>query len=245
VRIEQLLDSTVLREPAPERRPYVIVNFVCTVDGRATIQGRSGLLGDDGDHAIFHGLRERADAVLAGTTTLATERYGRILGKAERRTRRVERGMSPEPLACVITRSGELPSEIPLFAEPEARIIVFSPYELDPSQFSAEVEPHRLPPTESMLEEAMLVLRQEHDVRMLLCEGGPTLFGSMLGSGVVDELFLTVAPKLAGGGTGPPISSGLELPVPAALEVRWVLERAGSLYLRYELASGGNGTMSR
>jgi riboflavin biosynthesis pyrimidine reductase len=235
VQIEALLDSIESRELAPEHRPYAIVNFVSSVDGRATLQGRSGLLGDDGDHAIFHGLRERVDAVLAGTGTLAAERYGRILGKAERRGRRSQSGLSPEPLACVITRSGELPIDIPLFAEPEARIIVFSGHEVDPRQFAAGVEIHRLEPGESMLDEALEVLRHEHGVRTLLCEGGPTLFSSMLHRGVVDELFLTVAPKLAGGGLGPPISSGPELPEPASLQLRWVLERDGSLFLRYSL----------
>ena len=53
----------------------------------------------------------------------------------------------------------------------------------------------------------------------LLCEGGPTLFGSLLGEGLVDELFLTLAPKLTGGGRGPTISSGTELSEPWALTV--------------------------
>ena len=57
------------------------MNFISSADGRATFHGRSGQLGDDGDRAMFHGLREHVDAVLAGTRTIATESYGRILGK--------------------------------------------------------------------------------------------------------------------------------------------------------------------
>jgi riboflavin biosynthesis pyrimidine reductase len=68
---------------------------------------------------------------------------------------------------------------------------------------------------------------------MLLCEGGPTLFGAMVHERVLDELFLTIAPKLAGGGTGPAITSGPELPEPELLRLQWVLEREGSLFLRY------------
>ncbi|MBV9309371.1 MAG: dihydrofolate reductase family protein, partial [Solirubrobacterales bacterium] len=159
VQIEALLDSIALHDLPPAQRPYVLVNFVCTVDGRATLQGRSGLLGDDGDHAIFHGLRERVDAVLAGTTTLAVERYGRILGKAERRERRIQLGKPAEPLACIITRTGELPTDIPLFAEPEARIVVFSPREPDLQGIAAQVQLHELDPNEDVLNHALRVLR--------------------------------------------------------------------------------------
>src|ERR1700719_2387649 len=88
------LDDAGVAELAPSSvadgpRPYTTVNFISSVDGRATFHGRSGALGDDGDHAVFHGLREWSDAVLAGTRTLATERYGRIIGKTERRERRL------------------------------------------------------------------------------------------------------------------------------------------------------------
>src|SRR5580704_11719422 len=69
-------------------RPYTVANFVASADGRATFDGRSGHLGDDGDRSVFHGLREQVDAVLVGTGTLRAERYGRILGKVERRERR-------------------------------------------------------------------------------------------------------------------------------------------------------------
>jgi 5-amino-6-(5-phosphoribosylamino)uracil reductase len=73
-------------------------------------------------------------------------------------------------------------------------------------------------------------------VRSLLCEGGPTLFGALLHERVVDELFLTLSPKLTGGGTGPTISSGPELMNPRGMSIEWLLERNGSLYLRYRVA---------
>src|SRR6266700_7500981 len=101
--IEQRLAALEFAAPTGGR-PHTVVNFVSSADGRATFAGRSGQLGDDGDKAIFHGLRERVDAILAGTRTVALENYGRILGKEERRERRVRRGLSPEPLACLISR---------------------------------------------------------------------------------------------------------------------------------------------
>jgi riboflavin biosynthesis pyrimidine reductase len=235
VEIERLLGSLELATHAPPERPYTLVNFVSSVDGRATIGGRSGPLGDDGDRATFHGLREQVDAVLAGTVTLRTERYGRILGKPERRQRRIERGLSPEPIACIVTRSGDIPTDIPVFDEPEARVVVFAPTEVDTDDCAAAVDVVRLDPGELTLTTALRRLRADFGVGSLLCEGGPTLFGALLHEGVVDELFLTVSPMLAGGGRGPTISSGPELADPQGVRLEWLLERNGALYLRYRL----------
>jgi 5-amino-6-(5-phosphoribosylamino)uracil reductase len=235
VEIEPLLASLTGGLEAREDRPYTMVNFISSVDGRATIKGRSGGLGDDGDRAMFHGLREQVDAVLAGTGTLRTERYGRVLGKAERRERRVARGLTPEPLACIISRSGELPTNIPLFSEPEARVVVFAPTHPDTSGATAQVEVVVLEREELTPTAVLRLLRAHHGVETLLCEGGPTLFGALLHERVADELFLTLAPKLAGGGAGVPITSGPELDEPQPMHIRWLLERNGSLYLRYSL----------
>lgn len=235
VDLEPLLDGLALSMQAPQDRPYVIVNFVMTTDGRATLRGRSGPLGDEGDHALFHGLREQVDAMLAGTVTLRTERYGRVLGRPERRRRRVERGLTAEPLACIFTRSGDVPTDIPLFEEPEARIVIFSPTEIDTERCDATIDIVRLDPTELTLTTALRRLRSDFGIRSLLCEGGPTIFGALLQEGLVDELFLTLAPKLAGGGRGPTISSGPELADPSPVRIKWLLEREGSLFLRYVL----------
>jgi riboflavin biosynthesis pyrimidine reductase len=235
VDIEPLLASLTNGVEIPDARPYTLVNFIASVDGRATLKGRSGGLGDDGDRAVFHGLREQVDAILAGTGTLRAERYGRMLGKPERRARRVAQGRTAEPLACIISRSGELPTDIPLFDEPEARIVVFAPARPDTSAAKAQVEVVVLDPDELTASTILGMLRANHGIRTLLCEGGPTLFGGLLQEHMTDELFLTLAPKLAGGGAGVPITSGPELADPQPLRIRWLLERNGSLYLRYSL----------
>ena len=243
VDVQALLSSLDLtRSPAPSaahtpaERPYTVVNFVSSVDGRATLHGRSGGLGDDGDRAMFHGLREQVDAVLAGTGTLRTERYGRMLGREERRRRRIERGVSPEPLACIVSRSGDIPIDIPLFTQPDARVAIFTPADVDTSGAVAHVDIVRLDPGELTLTTVLRRLHSDYAIRSLLCEGGPTLFGALLHEGVVDELFLTLAPKLAGGGAGPTITAGPELADAQTLEISWLLERDGLLYLRYSIA---------
>lgn len=235
VEVVDLLASLELAPLEPLDRPYTIVNFISTADGRATIAGRSGPLGDEGDRAMFHGLREQVDAVMVGSGTLRTERYGRILGKSERRERRLARGRDAEPLATIVCRSNELPTEIPLFAEAEAKVIVFSPETIDLSAAEAQVELVHVERGELTLTTVMRRLRADHGVQTLLCEGGPTLFAALLHEELVDELFLTVAPKLAGGGRGPTITTGPELTEPLDLELAWLLERDGSLYLRYKV----------
>ncbi len=185
---------------------------------------------------MFHGLRQRVDAVLAGTTTLRQENYGRVLGKPERRSARTERGLGPEPLACMVSRSGDIPTGIRMFGEPEARIVVFSPTELDTAGIRAQVTMVVLPESELTFTTAMRCLRREHGIRLLLCEGGPTVFGALLAEGLIDELFLTIAPKLVGGGEAPTIAEGPELDPPREMRLRWLLERNGSLYHRYAIA---------
>lgn len=234
-RVDELLGSLNLIGLAPPERPYTIVNFVASADGRAAFKGRSGLLGDEGDKALFNGFRERVDAVLAGTGTLRTERYGRLVRDPARRQRRAEAGLTPEPLACVMTRSGNVPTDIPLFSDPHSRIVVFTPAELDTSNLAAEINVVHLDPGELTLTTMMRWLRSDYDVRALLCEGGPTVFGALLREHLVDELFLTVAPKLAGGGSSPTISAGPELTDLQELTLQWALEREESLYLRYKL----------
>jgi riboflavin biosynthesis pyrimidine reductase len=233
VQIGEVLAGLRLRDLAPADRPYVIANFVSTVDGRATFQGGSGHLGDEGDLEVFRALRREVDAVLAGTGTLRAERYGRILKLPESREGRRRRGLAPEPLATTLTRSGNVPLDIPLFAEPEAKVVLFSGREIDVSRAAAQVEVVVLHPPE--LASALVYLRTHHQVRLLLCEGGPAMLAALVRARLLDELFLTLAPELTGGGSGPALTTGPELPELRGMELASVLERAGSLFLRYRL----------
>ncbi len=232
----EMLESLHLEERAHADRPYTIVNFISSADGRATFHGRSAPLGDEVDRDMFHGLREQNDAVMAGTHTIRLERYGRMTRDPERRERRVAAGREPEPLACVVTRSGDVPTEAPIFSEPEARIAVFGPVGMELESTVAQVEEVRLDPGELTLTTVMRRLRWDFGVSSLLCEGGPTLFNGLLQESLVDEVFLTLAPKLSGGGTAPGVTTGPELPELQRLNLVWALEHNDSLYLRYRLA---------
>jgi riboflavin biosynthesis pyrimidine reductase len=79
---------------------------------------------------------------------------------------------------------------------------------------------------------ALLRSLREEGIRALLCEGGPTLHGALQAAGLVDELFLTIAPKLVGG-EAPRIVEGGALPETTGLELAWLLEHEGELFARY------------
>src|ERR1035441_9345244 len=104
VQASELLSGLRPGSHAPAGRPYTVANFAASADGHATFAGRSRKLGDDGDREIFHGLREQVDAVLAGTETLRTERYGRIIPDAARRGRRVAAGPNGAPPPGLVAR---------------------------------------------------------------------------------------------------------------------------------------------
>jgi riboflavin biosynthesis pyrimidine reductase len=235
-----LLDGYLAGVAGSERRPYTLVNFVASADGRAAVQGRSRAFSDPGDRALFHALREAADAVMAGTGTLAAERYGRMIRDHEARERRRRSGRRPEPLAVTATRSGRLALDIPLFHCAEAEIVVFSGASVALGEVAATVHletlaDHHGPGEPSPLREALRALRERYGVRLLLCEGGPRLFAALLRERLVDELFLTVVPALTGGESGPAITMGEPSPELTAMLLAGLAERDGTLFMRYRL----------
>jgi riboflavin-specific deaminase-like protein len=221
------------RTQAPVGRPYAFANMIGTADGKATIGGRAGPLGNEADRELFQELRTVPDAILVGSGTLRAERYGRLVRDPALRERRVQRGLDPDPLGCVVTRSGELPFDIPLFSEPGSRVVVYTSAEHPFPETAAAVEVVRMPADELTMSAALGRLRTDHGVRSLLCEGGPAVLASLLAEDLLDELFLSIAPKLAGGRDVPTVVDGAGLPEPAELGLVWAFESEGYLFLRY------------
>jgi len=224
----------------PEDRPYVLLNMVATVDGRAAIGGRSGPIGSRADARMFAELRAIVDAVLVGTGTLRSERYGRLVRDPERRARRAAAGLAEDPAVVLLSRELDLPWDAPLFAEPAQRVVIGcgAGARGAPPATAARVElvPLEAPGPGSLLRE----LRARHGVRSVLCEGGPTLNARLLADGVLDELFLTVGPVLTGDEGEPAIVGGPALPDPVALDLRWVLRHGSELFLRYAVVAPGD-----
>ncbi len=210
----EALDDLDLAADAPADRPRVVLNMVASVDGRDSVDGRSAPLSTPADRELFHGLRGSVDAVLAGTATLRAERYGRLVRDPARREARTRRGLAPDPLAVVLSRSGDVPEDLPLLADREQPAVVLR---------GADAEPGT----------ALAALRTEHGVRSLLCEGGAHLNAGLLDAGVVDELFLTLSPLLARGDGGQIVAAGTG--GPRALRLVWALEHDDALFLRFRV----------
>lgn len=216
--VEEQLDTYRPCEEAPEGRPFVAMNFAVTVDGRATIAGVSGPIGSDADTAMLVGLRTRFDAVMIGAGTMRAERYGSLPG---------------ERLMAIVSGSLELPWDAALFTEGAGQVVVFTSSDAQPPPTATPVSVVRHEGAVD-LTAALRLLRDEHGVRALLSEGGPRLHAEMQAAGLVDELFLTTSPKLAGG-AAPRILEG-ELPDLEPLELAWLLEEDGELFARYRRA---------
>jgi riboflavin-specific deaminase-like protein len=216
-------------QEAPEDRPLAAMNFVTTLDGRATIEGRSGPIGSDADSAMLAGLRCRFDAVMIGAGTMRVERYRRLVSREESRRRREAAGLGPEPLMVLISGRLDLPWDASLFTD-GGRVLIFTATETEPPETAAELEVVRHEGAVN-LREAMRHLRRELGIRALLSEGGPHVHEQMQADGLVDDLFLTIAPKLSGG-EAPRI---LEGPLPGVMdfELAWLLEEDGELFARY------------
>jgi riboflavin-specific deaminase-like protein len=230
---DELVGELDFGDRAPAGRPYVVVNMVATVDGRASLAGRTAPLSSLPDRQLFHALRTRVDAVMVGAGTLRAERYGRLIRDAARREQRLAAGLAPDPLAVVVSASLALASDVPIFQAPEQRVVAITASDGNVDACAAQIEYLRSSPVE--LAGALAHLRADGGVRSILCEGGPHLNASLLAAGLVDELFLTIFPKLAGGTGALTIVGDSPLFDPPPLELVWLLESDGELFARYAL----------
>jgi riboflavin-specific deaminase-like protein len=228
-------------DPAPTR-PRVLLNMVSTLDGRATLAEHSGPLSNPYDRELFHALRAPVDAVLVGAGTVRSEHYGRMLREERFRRERLARGLPEEPLACIVSGRLALPEEIGLLQEPSARVVIVTASQASLPAARAQIEYLREPLGGMCdLSRALAELGARHDVRSVLCEGGPHLARELFASGLVDELFLTLAPLVAGGepsgGEALRILAGEELPEPRALRLVSLMRGGSALFLRYAVVS--------
>ena len=223
-------------EHAPARRPFVALNMVHTSDGRAAVRGRTAPISSVADRQLFHALRTRVDAVMVGAGTIRVERYGRIVRDVARREQRVRAGLAADPLAIVVSASLDLPADLPLLQDPDSRVVILTASEAALDGVRADVEYLRFGGGVD-LRAALARLRGAHGVRAILCEGGPRLNASLVAEGLVDELFLTSVPLLAGAAGALSIVGDAPLGEPVALSLRWLFEHRGELFARYAVGA--------
>jgi riboflavin-specific deaminase-like protein len=229
---DELISRLELGSRAPRGRPYLVLNMISSVDGKATLGGYTRGLSSEVDRALFHQLRTQADAVMVGAGTLRVERYGRLVRDPALREKREREGLAPDPLAVIVSARLELPSDLPLLQDPESRVVIATAAGHELEDVRARVEYLR---TGDDLPLLLGRLQEEHGLRSVLCEGGPTLNAHLLAAGVVDELFLALSSQLVGGLEALTIVAGRALVEPAPLQLIWLLKANGDLFTRWRV----------
>jgi riboflavin biosynthesis pyrimidine reductase len=189
------------------------MNFVSSLDGAATRDGLSGGLGGPADRRLFDLLRRAADVVMVGAGTVRSEGYGAL----------------DQPMA-IVTSSLDLDPASDIFTKAPVRpVLITTERATGKAAFREVADVVVAGPSKVDGALAVDALRVRGH-RSILCEGGPSLFGTLLAADVVDELCLTVSPSLEAG-DAPRIAAGDSAPRDLALVS---VHRSGStLLLRY------------
>ena len=205
-----------LRMPLRGRKPYVISNFVTTLDGVVSLNEKGHASGGDisgfsaVDRAVMGLLRAIVDVIIVGSGTLEVDR--RHVWTAERiyppfanDYRRLRRALGKEatPLMVVVSGSGKLDLGLPLFASGEMRSLVVTSVaggkRLRKQKAPQFVEIRTARGGRTISARAILdQVRRVTSGKLILVEGGPRLIGDFFAAGLLDEQFLTLAPQVAG-----------------------------------------------
>lgn len=215
------------------------VNMITSLDGCAAFHGVAGPLSNECDQNLLLALRGYADVVLVGAGTVRAERYGPVrLTDTQLADRQTRGGAESVPPIAVVTRSGDLPAS--LFAESGRRPLLVTTAERNAARPDLRRCCDVLVAGETTVDigAAVAGLRAQ-GLRRILCEGGPTLLDELTGSGLVDELCLTVSPTLAA--ETPSRRPGAPLTAPAPMALAHALRVGDYLYLKYRRAPDPQG----
>jgi len=223
--------------PAELNRTWLRANFIASLDGAASVGGTTGQLGGPGDRAVFSLLRELADVILVGAGTVRAEGYSGARPSVAQRQRRQACGQSEVPQLAIVTRSGRLDRDMPVFTRTEvAPLVLTCAAATDQTRRGladlADVVDCSSDDPTLVEEAAVLAALADRGLYRVLTEGGPTLFGSFVEREMLDELCLTIAPSLVGGQAGR-ISAGPGQVLTGMRCAHILSDEDGYLYTRY------------
>jgi riboflavin-specific deaminase-like protein len=195
--------------PHVRNRPFVVATFAMTADGKVTTKN-FGPVDFTSPEDKLHLFRQRAlaDAVLLGHTSLERDNV-RLGVPAELREMRIKRGQSSSPLRVIVSNKGRIDDRLKIFQSDISPIIIFSTKRMPPRNQEAlrkAATLHLTSAREVDLAAMLKTLRDQYKVSTLACEGGPTLFRALLERDLVDQLNLTIAPYMFGGGNAPTLT---------------------------------------
>src|SRR3954469_6261821 len=216
------------------REPWVRVNFVASADGAATHQGLSGGLSDAADKRVFEILRRLCDVVLVGAGTVRAEGYSAMRVDPDSERVRTSHGLTAHPVFAIVSASLDLDPASPIFQQAPERPIVYTT-ELsrpDTREALSEVADVVVCGRDRVEAGAMVRDLAARGLGRIHCEGGPHLFGDLIASRELDELCLTIAPRLEAG-VATRVASGASPIAPIGMELMHTLVSGSTLLLRY------------
>lgn len=199
------------------RRPRILINMAMSLDGKVTSAAREPVtFTSREDRQRLLALRARADAIVIGAGTAAIDRDQTLgIPNARLRAARRRRGQPEYPLRVVVSGRLRLPITLRLFRTPISPVLLVC----------ASRAPLRRQRNFARLGHVQVCGRKEVDlrrlvdhlasqygVRTILCEGGPTLNDAFFRAGLVDELFITLIPRIVGGRDAPTLVDGVGFP---------------------------------
>src|SRR6266403_1089435 len=190
-------------------RPFVVATFAMTVDGKTTTRNFTPVDFTSREDKL-HLFRQRslADAVLIGHTSLKRDNV-RLGIPLELQKARRKRGQIPAPIRVIVSDKGKIDDRLKIFQSDISPIVIFSTRRMPRKyqQTLAEKAVLHLSNGEHVDLAVMLyTLLDNYKIRTIACEGGPTLFRSLLERGLVDQLNLTIAPYMFGGAKAPTLT---------------------------------------
>jgi riboflavin-specific deaminase-like protein len=193
--------------------PFVLVNMAMTADGKiATANRRVSSFTSARDYEHLLELRATADAVLAGARTVDSASINLGPGPAKYRRQRLKDGLAEYNLRVIVSRSGSVNPCAKVFSHRFSPIIILTTSCANPGrlkQLRAVADVVKICGRKEInFRAAFRWLRRQWGVKRLLCEGGGELNDAVFRAGLVDELHLTVSPKIFGGRRAPTIAEG-------------------------------------
>jgi len=192
-------------------RPRVSVNMAMSLDGKITTYRREDIsLGTKHDRRLMDELRADADAVIVGSGTIKHDGFPILIRYEDLEERRVARGWPPHPVNVTMSHSLSLPANRPFFQHPDTDKIVFTTKAAPASRvkrFSRLADVFVLPRRTLSPTDVLENLRQRGINRVLL-EGGGEVHFAFARAGVIDEVYITITPRLIGGATAPTVLDG-------------------------------------
>lgn len=216
--------------------PWLRANFVSSIDGAATHEGTSGGLGTDTDGRVFALLRRLADVIVVGAGTIRQEGYRNLALDDSSVAWREANGLTDQPPFAIVSASLRLePSDLAGYIKRPFVITTASASAQSRERLEDVADVIVAGDTEVNTVEMKRVLA-ERGYPQLHSEGGPTLFARMISEGVVDELCLTISPRLEGGSARRIVNAQEASPQDMAL-AHALSGNDGTLLLRYVRAA--------